>query len=198
MLSLSFHFLIRDILVPLLSLSYSGISSNPPRLSPQEQGFVYLLPMQLKLYWNMLQKELVEFRNSHGALLLQMVALLCWEACRFLPRDAHILSPATHFPWTENWPGVTSACWFHWAPDFLQAKTNTLPPALPFFFDRFCKVDCVPWKKSLLDLDSGLAIIQAHPMDVTSLRCSLTVTSCNSTWNANIFCPLAFCFCQAL
>lgn len=60
----------------------------------------------------MLQKKLMEFRNSHEALLLQMVAFLLREACRLLPREARILSPATHFPWTENWPQVTFACLF--------------------------------------------------------------------------------------
>lgn len=47
----------------------------------------------------MLQKKVMELRDSHEALLLQMVAFLCQEAGRLLPREACILSPATHFPW---------------------------------------------------------------------------------------------------
>lgn len=58
----------------------------------------------------MFQKQLVEFRNSHEALLLQVVALLCREGCSSPTREARILSPATRFPWTENWPQVTHAC----------------------------------------------------------------------------------------
>lgn len=65
---------------------------QPTHLSSQEQEFVYLLPTQLKLYWNMLQKKVMELRDSHEALLLQMVALLCQEAGRLLPRKLAFLA----------------------------------------------------------------------------------------------------------
>lgn len=107
-------------LLPFLHLRHSCASTVTeifrdlfqPHLSSQEQEFVYLLPTKLKPYCSTLQKKLMEFRNSHEALLLEMAALLCREASRLLPWEACILSPATHFPWTENWPQVAFACLF--------------------------------------------------------------------------------------
>lgn len=160
----SFHFCIWDILVPLLSPGHLG--TIPTRPISQEPGFVYLLPTRLKLSWNAVPKELVQLRHSHGALLFQVVPVPRGEAADRC-RGSRALSPAPHFPWLglkEHFPALPAL-----STTFVTERNN-----------QTCSGFVKPWKRSWLDLDSGLEIIQAHPMDVTSPGHFLPVTSCNT------------------
>lgn len=125
---------------------------NPPHLAGT--GICLFVTNQAKTVLKCCSAGPEGLSHSHGELLLQVLPAPCGEAA-----DHCCSQPALPFPWLslkEHFPALPAP-----STTFVTGRDNQTCSGLS-------EVVCVPWKRSWCDLDCGIEIIQAHPVDGTS------------------------------